>query len=64
MSTCVQVKYPLLQSDINETWVSPTDFSKNTQIPNFMKICQVEAELFHEDRQTDRHTDVANWRFP
>jgi hypothetical protein len=31
----------------------PTDrFSKNTQIPNFMKIHTVEAELLHVDKRT------------
>jgi hypothetical protein len=30
-------------------------FSKNFQIQNFMKIRPVEAELYHEDRQTDEH---------
>jgi len=29
-------------------------FSNNTQIPNFMKICQVGAESFHAHRQTWR----------
>ena len=29
-------------------------FSKNTQIPNFIKICPVGAEVFRVDRQTDR----------
>ena len=29
------------------------DFSKNTQILNFMKIFPVEAELFHADGRTD-----------
>ena len=41
-------------------------FSKNTQISNFMKICLVEAELFHADWRTDRQTDrydEANSRF-
>ena len=28
-------------------------FSKNTQIPNFVKIRQVETELFHADGRTD-----------
>jgi hypothetical protein len=27
-------------------------FSENTQISNFMKICQVGAKLFHVGRQT------------
>jgi len=30
-----------------------TDFFKNTQISNFVKIRPVEAELFHADRRTD-----------
>jgi len=30
-----------------------TDFQKNTQITNFMKICPLEAELIHVDGQTD-----------
>ena len=38
-----------------------TDFRKITQIPNFMKIRRVGAELFSRGR-TDRH-DEANSRF-
>ena len=30
-----------------------TDYFKNTQIKNFVKIRPVEAELFHADGQTD-----------
>jgi hypothetical protein len=37
-------------------------FLKNTQIPNFMKIRPVRAELFHADSKTDRY-DKANNRF-
>jgi len=37
-------------------------FSKYPQISNFMKICQVGAELFHVGRQMDRH-DEANSPF-
>ena len=33
-------------------------YLKNSVISNFMKICLVGAELFHVDRQTDRHTDM------
>jgi len=37
-------------------------FSKKTQIPNFIKINPVGAELFHADRRTDKH-DKVNSRF-
>ena len=33
-------------------------FPKNPQIPNFMKIHPVGAELFHADGQFDRETDT------
>jgi len=32
-------------------------FSKNTRIPNFMKIRPVGSELLHADRQTNKWTD-------
>jgi hypothetical protein len=56
----------LFLSDLKGTWIFSTDLSKHTQIPNFMKIRPVGAELFHADRQTDRWTDKfdeANTRF-
>ena len=34
------------------------EFSKNTQISNFMKIRPVGAELCHEDRQSEGRTDM------
>jgi hypothetical protein len=49
----LHVKYPLFLSDFNETWICSTDFSKNDQISNFMKIRPVGAELFDGDGQTD-----------
>ena len=66
----LHVRYPLFLSDFNETLAFSTDFSKNIQIQNFMKILPVGAELFHADRrtyeridrQTDRH-DECNSRF-
>jgi hypothetical protein len=42
-------------SDFNEIRISSTDFRKNSQIPNVIKICpvSVEAEFFHADRRTE-----------
>jgi len=47
----LNVKYPLLLSDFNETNLLDK-FSKNTQIQNFMKIRPVGIEFFHAERQT------------
>jgi hypothetical protein len=44
-------------SDFNKTGIFSTDFQKNTQISNFMKIHPVGAELFHADRQMDRYDE-------
>jgi len=54
---CLNVKCPLFLSDMNEPGIFSTDFSKNTQISNAMKICPVGAELFHADGRTNRQTD-------
>ena len=64
MYISLHVQYPFFLSDFNETWIFSTVFfsKKNTQISNFIKIRQVEAELSHADRRTDRH-DEANSRF-
>ena len=53
----IHVKYPLFLFDFNETWIISTDFEKNVQISNLMKIRPVGVELFHVDRQTDRHDE-------
>ena len=47
------VKYALLMPEFNETSIFPDRYSKNTHIPNFMKIRQVGAEMFHAKEQTD-----------
>jgi hypothetical protein len=49
----LHVKSPLFLSDFIKTWIFPTDFQKKSQIPHFMKIRPVGAELFHPDRRTD-----------
>ena len=50
----LHAKSPLFLSDFEFFG----QFSKNTQISDFMKNCQVGAELFHADRQTDRHDEA------
>jgi hypothetical protein len=54
----LQVKYPFL-SHFNETWLSWTNFEKNTQLSNFMKILPLRAE-FHADGRADGRTYVTN----
>jgi len=49
----VHVKYPLFLSDFNVTGIFQTDFQKNTQISNFVKIRLVGTELFHADGRRD-----------
>ena len=43
------VKYPLFRQILIKLEFSGTDFRKNTQEKNFMKIRPVGAELFHAD---------------
>jgi hypothetical protein len=52
MYTGLHLEYPLFFSDFNETSILATDFSKNTQISNFMKIHPVGAQSFQADGQT------------
>ena len=47
----LHVKYPFFLSDFNK--IVSTDFRKNTQISNFMKIRPVGVELLHADGQMD-----------
>ena len=54
------MKYPLFLSDFDVNFLDR--FSKNTQIPNFVKIRSVGVELFHADRQTDMMKLVVSFR--
>ena len=40
----LHVKYPQFLTHFDETWILKTDFQKNTQIVNFMKIRPVGAD--------------------
>ena len=53
----LHVKYLLCLSDFKKSRIFSADFSKNSQIPNFMKIRPVGAELFQADGRTDGRTD-------
>ena len=46
-------KYPLFLLDFNETSFFLGKFYKNIQILSSMKICPVEAELFHFDGRAE-----------
>ena len=53
----LHVKWPLFLSNFKKIRNFLDRFSKNTQISNFMKICRVEAELFHAG-QADGRRDM------
>ena len=62
MNAGLHVKYLLFSSGCNLTWISWTNFRKNTPISKFIQVRRVVAELKHMDGQTNRH-DEANSRF-
>jgi hypothetical protein len=55
----LHIKYPLFLSDLDKTWIFCQIFER-PQISNLMKIRQIGAELFHVDRQTDRHEEASS----
>jgi len=61
----VHVNVPFFSSDVNELEFYLDKFSKNTSIPNFIKIYPVGDELFFADRQTDMTELIVAFRiFP
>jgi len=55
----LHVKYPSFLFEFNENLnFSTFVFSKNIQIPNFMRIRPVGAELFHVDRRAEGGTGM------
>jgi hypothetical protein len=50
---CHHVKYLLSLPDFNTTFKFLDRFLKNTQLPNFMKICPARAEFYHADGQVE-----------
>jgi hypothetical protein len=53
MSKRLHVKYALFLSDFNVIRIFSTGFWKKSQIPSFIKIRPVGADLFHAERGTD-----------
>jgi hypothetical protein len=53
-------KNTLTSPGFNETWLFVDRFSKNAQLPSFMKIRSVEVEFFHPDGEV--WSDEANSR--
>jgi hypothetical protein len=53
----LHVYYPLFFLDCNGTWIFSTDFPKNVQISNLIKISSVGAELFHAEERADGHDE-------
>jgi hypothetical protein len=53
----LHVKYALVWTDFNQTWIFWKDCFKNIQIRP-----AVEAELFHANRQTDKTKQIVAFR--
>jgi len=50
-------------SDFNQNSILSTNFRKDAQIPNFMKICSVVAGQREMDRRTEDRNNETNNRF-
>jgi hypothetical protein len=55
----LHVKYQLFLSDFKDKRIFLDRFLKSTHISNFMKICPMEAELFHMDGRPDGQNEEA-----
>ena len=62
MYIALHVKYRLFLADFNKNLNFTDRFSKNTQIPNFMKIHPMAAELFLADGRTDKEKLIVAFR--
>jgi len=61
----LHVKCPFFLSDITENSNSSTEFSRNREIPNFMEIRPVGAQMLRADGQTDMTKPLfASHNFP
>ena len=56
----LHVRYLLFLPDFSDTWIFSTDFSKRSQISNFIRIHPVGVESFHVDRRTDGNDEANN----
>ena len=54
----LHAKYSLLLSDFSETCIFVHEYSKNTQISNFMEIRPVGAELLHAVKRSEGHDEA------
>ena len=63
MYISLHVKYPLLLSDFNETWIFARQIFDKTSVSNFIKIRRFGAELLHEAGRTDMMKLIVAFRY-
>jgi hypothetical protein len=51
----------LFLSDFNKNLILSADLQKNIQTPNFTKIRQVTADLFHADKYDEANSDFSQF---